>query len=233
VAVVFVATDEVGTVTVPVVEPAAITNDAGGTIEATFEDSVTVAPPAGAGSVRVTIAEPLLPPTTAVGLKTTELTPGGVIVRAAVAVVPYSKASMFEVVLEATLTVVTVAVPVELPAGTVIDAGIVAADVLLDSRTTDWPPAGAGPVNVTVATEVVPPVTVLGANEIPWTPTGFRVRTTEAVDVSGAVAVKVTPVLVDTVVVAMLITPDVVAPAATVTDEGIVPAALLEDRATT
>jgi hypothetical protein len=136
VAVVFVATDVVGTLTVPVVDPAATTNDAGGTIAEEFEDRVTVAPPAGAGSVRVTVAEPLLPPTTVAGLKTTVLTPGGVIVRVAAAVVPYNRASMFEVVFDATLTVVIVAVPVELPAATVIDAGIVAADVLLDVKPT-------------------------------------------------------------------------------------------------
>jgi len=47
------------------------------------------------------------------------------------------------------------------PAGMVTDAGTWAA-ALLELRVTVVPPAGAGPVRVTVPVELVPPVTVLG-----------------------------------------------------------------------
>jgi hypothetical protein len=60
---------------------------------------------------------------------------------------------------------------------------------------------------VTVATEELPPATEVGATATLWTPTGFRFRTTVAVELSGAVAVMVTAMLVDTVVVVMLIGP--------------------------
>jgi hypothetical protein len=83
-----VPTGVVGTLTVPEVAPAAITKDAGGVMAALLDDNVTVAPPAGAGSLNVTLAVPALPPTTDVGLNVTVLTPGGVIVRVAIDCAP-------------------------------------------------------------------------------------------------------------------------------------------------
>ena len=47
------------------------------------------------------------------------------------------------------------------PAGTVTEAGTVAA-AALDVSVTTFPPVGAGPLSVTVAVEDVPPVTVVG-----------------------------------------------------------------------
>jgi hypothetical protein len=61
-------------------------------------------------------------------------------------------ATLFVVV----LVVVTVNVPLCDPAGIAKRAGTVARDELLDKRTTD-PPAGAGPLRVTVAVLVTPP----------------------------------------------------------------------------
>jgi hypothetical protein len=48
------------------------------------------------------------------------------------------------------------------PAGTVTLAGTAATPVLLLERETTAPPAGAGPLRVTVPVEDVPPVTLVG-----------------------------------------------------------------------
>jgi hypothetical protein len=62
----------------------------------------------------------------------------------------------------ATGLVVMVNVAVVAPAATVTLAGSCAAAVLLLDRVTTAPVAGAGPVNVTVPVDEVPPITVLG-----------------------------------------------------------------------
>ena len=62
----------------------------------------------------------------------------------------------------ATGLVVTVKVAVVAFAGTVTLAGTCAAAVLLLDRVTTAPPAGAGPFNVTVPVEDVPPITEEG-----------------------------------------------------------------------
>jgi hypothetical protein len=74
-------------------------------------------------------------------------------------------------VLLATARVVTVKVPEVLPAGTVMEAGTVAAAVLLLCKETVAPPVGAGPVRVTVPVELAPPDTEVGFNAKPETPT--------------------------------------------------------------
>jgi hypothetical protein len=58
--------------------------------------------------------------------------------------------------------VFTVNVPVEAPAGIVRVAGTVATAGLLLESTTDAPPAGAAPLRVTVAVDVVPLWMVVG-----------------------------------------------------------------------
>ncbi len=63
-----------------------------------------------------------------------------------------------------TTDVFTVKDALALPAGTVTLAGTLAAVLLLESMTCA-PPAGAGPLSVTVAVEVcTPPTTLLGFN---------------------------------------------------------------------
>ena len=62
----------------------------------------------------------------------------------------------------ATGLVVTVKVAVVAFAGTVTLAGTCAAAVLLLDRVTTAPPEGAGPFNVTVPVEDVPPITEEG-----------------------------------------------------------------------
>jgi hypothetical protein len=89
--------------------------------------------------------------------------PGGLTVSVAVLVTPPSIAEMAAAVAAVTGLVVTVKLALLAPAGTVTLAGTAAAVELSESATTA-PPAGAGPVNVTLACEVPPPVTLPGFN---------------------------------------------------------------------
>src|SRR5258706_5777677 len=61
-----------------------------------------------------------------------------------------------------TTLVLTVKVALVAPAGTVTLEGTVAAAVLLLESATCAPPAGAGPLNVTVPVEEFPPATLVG-----------------------------------------------------------------------
>jgi hypothetical protein len=67
---------------------------------------------------------------------------------------------------EATPLVLTVNVTLVAPAATVTLEGTLAAVVLLLESATSAPPAGAGPLSVTVPVEELPPVTLVGLNVI-------------------------------------------------------------------
>jgi hypothetical protein len=71
---------------------------------------------------------------------------------------------MVTVVDTVTALVLTVNVALVAPAGTGTVEGTLAAPLLLESATCA-PPAGAGPLNVTVPVEEFPPVTLLGFSE--------------------------------------------------------------------
>ncbi|HQQ76690.1 MAG TPA: hypothetical protein PLB01_05000 [Thermoanaerobaculia bacterium] len=74
-------------------------------------------------------------------------------------------AVMETLVVGAVSGVETVNVAVAVPAATVTLEGTVAAAVLELARYTISPPAGAGPLRVTVPVEVVPPTTVVGLSD--------------------------------------------------------------------
>jgi hypothetical protein len=93
-----------------------------------------------------------------------ELDPAGLTVNVAVPEVPEYAAVINELEVEATEFVLTVNVAVLLPPATVTLAGTVAAAVLLLESVTDVPAVGAGALNVTVAVELLPPVTLAGFN---------------------------------------------------------------------
>jgi|SRR5664279_94440 hypothetical protein len=102
-------------------------------------ESVTTAPPDGAGPFRVTMPAEEVPPITEVGFSVTELSVAAVTVRVAVCVVPYVAEIVGEV-LAATGLVVTVKVAVVAFAATVTVAGTWAAAGLLLDKATTMPP---------------------------------------------------------------------------------------------
>ncbi|MCK7490004.1 MAG: hypothetical protein MZU79_07120 [Anaerotruncus sp.] len=114
---------------------------------------VTTVPPAGAGPVNVTVPVDGFPPRTLLGLRIRDEATGAVTVKVAVRVVPRYVAEIVSVLLEVTGLVVAAKVAAVAPAGTVTVAGTWAAAVLLDVSVTTAPPAGAGPLSVTVPVE--------------------------------------------------------------------------------
>jgi hypothetical protein len=129
--------------------------------EALLLDKVTTAPFVGAALLNVTVPVEEVPPTTDEGLIVTEFTTFPNTARPAVRFAMYVAEIVAETVVETGL-VVTVNVAVVAFAATVTLAGTCAAAVLLLDKVTTAPPAGAGPVSVTVAVEVFPPVTEVG-----------------------------------------------------------------------
>ena len=82
-----------------------------------------------------------------------------------------------------TIDVLTVKVALALPAGTVTMDGTLAAPLLLESMTCA-PPAGAGPLSVTVPMEdCTPPTTLVGFSVSEATVTGGGFTVSEAVRV--------------------------------------------------
>jgi len=102
-----------------------------------------------------------VPPDTVDGLRNSPVNSAGVIVRVALFGVPFNVAVIADVVCELTPIVETVNVAELLPAGTITDAGTVAALFPLCNATT-VPPEPAGPDSVTVPVEAPPPRTEVG-----------------------------------------------------------------------
>src|SRR5437867_1765021 len=128
-------------------------------------ESVTNAPPAGAGPFSLTVpAEDSRPPTTLVGFRLSEerVGAGAITVSEAVCVTPPKDAEMVTEVVVPTGLVLTVKVVVVAPLGTVTLDGTVATPGLLLDRDTRAPPLGAGPLSVTVPVDELPPVTLVG-----------------------------------------------------------------------
>ena len=80
-------------------------------------------------------------------------------------VIPPREAEIVTTIFRLTDTVVTLKVVVVLPANTVTDEGTAALLGLLLDKATTKPLAGAGVVSVTVATELLPPRTLVGLRE--------------------------------------------------------------------
>jgi hypothetical protein len=121
---------------------------------------VITAPPAGAGPFNVTVAVEELPPTTAVGFRTRLVTESGLIVSVAVFVTPKQDAVIVDVVDDVTVLVVALKVAEVAPAAMKTVDGTVAPVVAV--RFTITPPVGAALASLTVPTEVLPPITVVG-----------------------------------------------------------------------
>jgi hypothetical protein len=103
-----------------------------------------------------------------------------VIVRVAETEADSAVAVIFAEVVALTLAVFTVNVAEVFPAGILTDAGTVASDESLDSEIV-IPPAGAGPLSVTVPVELFPPVTLVGLRESEISTVGSMVSSTFSV----------------------------------------------------
>src|SRR6266850_1425537 len=160
---------DVFTVKFPLVAPAA-TATLVGTLTAAvlLLESATVAPPAGAGPLSVTVpVEDCPPPTTLAGFRVSAARVGGgggaaVTVSEAALLTPPYDAEIVTAVDRATLLVLTVNVALVAPAGIATLEGTLAATVLLLESVICAPPAGAGPLSVTVPVEEFPPMTLVG-----------------------------------------------------------------------
>jgi len=161
-----VVTALVLTVNVALLAPAATVTLAGTVAVDVLLERETVAPPAGAGPLSVTVPVEGDPPVTLVGFSVSKERVGracGSTVSEAVLVTPAYDAEMVTGVDAVTALVLTVNVALLAPAATVTLAGTVAVDMLLLERETAAPPVSAGPLSVTVPVEVcTPPVTLVG-----------------------------------------------------------------------
>ena len=140
--------------------------------------SATVVPPLGAALLNVTVPVLECVPSTDTGLSVTLTSVAGVIVSAADLVVPFSVPLIFAVVEDATAEVVTVNVPVVLPA-TTVTAGLLGtcAAALSFASVTVMPPLGAALLNVTVPVVECVPSTDTGLNVMLTNVAGVIVRT--------------------------------------------------------
>ena len=163
--------------------PPAVTFTVGGTVTplaALSLDRLIVRPPTGAAELRVTVPALDVLPTTVIGFRDTETTAGGVTVKGAVFVTPFSTPEIVAVTDDETAIVVIGKVAVVAPDRTVTDAycgAITCADLSLESVTLT-PPAGAALLIVTVPVEPAAPSTVDGAT--------VRLTRPGAVTVNGA-----------------------------------------------
>lgn len=169
------ATADVETVNVAVVWLAATVTLAGTVAAALLLPRVTEIPPLGAGPSSVTVPVDEAPPVTAVGLSPSVETDGALTVKVAFFATPPADAVMTGEAVAATGEVETVNVVDVRVAGTVTDAGTVAAAVLLLVSVTTIPPAGAAELMVTVPVEEVPPITVPGLRATWLTACGLTV----------------------------------------------------------
>src|SRR5207249_4273925 len=129
-------------------------------------DSATCAPPAGAGPLSVTVpVDDCAPPVTLVGFRVSEETVGsggGITVSEADRLTPQRNGERVNLVDAVTALVLTVKVALVLPAAPALPARRSSDLLLLDSATCA-PPAGAGPLSVTVPVDdCAPPVTLVG-----------------------------------------------------------------------
>jgi hypothetical protein len=210
--------------------PAGTVTVAGTVAEAELLVSVTTRPPAGARPVSVKVPVEDFPPTTADGLSTRPLSVGGFTTSVADWLMPFRLALRVALVWDATAVVVTVNVAVDLPAGTVTEAGAFTLPWLLESFTTS-PPEGAIPLSATVPVEEAPPVTEAGLTAKDASTGGTTVRVAVWVE-TPSLPVIVTDFWEPTAAVVTL-NVALVCPPAIVTDAGTAAEALLLDRWTT
>jgi hypothetical protein len=146
-------------------------------VEALLERD-TSSPPLGAGPVSVTRADVFEPAATKIGFGAMPLSCAGFTVSVADLVVPPADTEIDAVPWVVTVEVWMVTLVICAPGAIVIVAGTVAMELLLVTATVK-PLAGANPINQTVATTVVPPVTDAGDSEMLETDAGLTVIVTD------------------------------------------------------
>lgn len=150
--------------------------------EVLLEVRLITAPAPDADPVNLTVPVEDDPPLMLLGLIDREVSDKGVTVNGAVRVLLYP-AEIVTVVALLTVLVLIVNDAALAPAGTVTLESTVAVFVsLLDSDTTA-PPGGATPFKVTVPVDVVPPVTLVGFNNIEDSVRGLTVKIVDCVPV--------------------------------------------------
>jgi hypothetical protein len=161
------ATGVVATGNVVVRDPAAIMTEEGTVATAALPfASVTTAPPAGAGPVRVTVAVEDVPPVSEAGAIVNDDRTGGVIVRDAVLATPPKLAVMVAVFAAPTACVVMVNDAVVCPTATLTPEGTWALAESLERVTNSAAVAGAVDM-VTCAVAVLPPIRLAGVTVRP------------------------------------------------------------------
>jgi len=155
--------------------PAATVTLAGVTALVLLDERLTTVPPVAPGPFRVTVPVDGDPPITDVGESVKLERTAGVIVSVAVTEVVPVLAVMRAGVEVATAEVVTMNVADVAPDPTVTVAGVTALG-LLDDNPTTVPPGCAGPFNVTVPVDDVPPTTDAGENARPVNEAGVTVK---------------------------------------------------------
>lgn len=189
VGVVTVATEVVATVKLAVEEAANTVTVPGTVAAALLLDSVTVAPPAGAGPFRWIVPTDDEEPITLAGFKETDVTAN--VNGLTVSVVVFVTSPMAEIVTGVTApTVLVFAINVTEvnPSGIVTLPGTVTAGLLLESDIIQSP-MGAGPVNVTVPEEEYPALTVDGFRVTEAGDGGFTVTVPDWIPLPVAVIV--------------------------------------------
>lgn len=223
-------TAEVLIVNVPEVAPDAIVRFVGSTALALFDDRATTTPPEGAGPTSVTVPIEEDPPITDGGVNVKLAGTSGLIVRTdETEVIPIAAVIVAEVT-AATPDVVIENWAVVAPSATVTLDGVCAL-ALSEDRFTTTPPAGAGPVSVTVPVGEVPLGTELGEIVSCVGTAGTTVKVAVA-EMLSKLAVIVGAVLVGTATVTTE-NVAVVAPAGTVTLVGGTALGSLEVKVTT
>ena len=180
----------------------------------------TVSPPAGAGPLSTTVPVTICPEATLLGLIVTLVSTGGFTVNPAImAALPAAEAVMFTFPPDAVGNVLTLNVPLDCPAAITNVAGTVARVVSLLTTLIVDPPAGAGPLRITMPRDPVPPVTAPGLNVRATIEGGTTVRLAEIFKLAPELAETVAVVCAATAVVVAVNEADVL-PAGTVTPAG-------------
>jgi hypothetical protein len=170
----------VDTVKVALVAPAATVTLVGTVATAVLLlASATIAPPADADALKVTVSLEVLPAVTLVGLRLSDKRViAGLMMRLADFLTPLYVAEIVTAMDAATGLVEIVNAALVAPAGTVTLAGTVATVGLLLESATITPLAGAAVFRVTVPIEAAPPVTLVGLRLNAERVVGFTVGVT-------------------------------------------------------